>query len=102
MNSEIGKLLVYKGEQFRKIGLVGAVITLSGIALGILTGIVLVMNEYHFLELVTNPFGIISFIADALGCGMVPFYFIGLHYLGLGQIIRNTESKANIDSLPNL
>lgn len=102
MNTKISELLVYKGEQFRKIGFVGAVIALSGIVLGILTGIILVMNEYPFLALVTNPFGIISFVADGLGCGMVPFYFIGLHYLGLGQLVRNTENNADTDGLPNL
>lgn len=106
MNTKISELLIYKGEQFRKIGLVGAVTLLCGVCLGIITMFCVIAGEYPPIALLVNPFGIFTFVLDALGAGLIPFYFFGLHYLGLGQIVRNTSSAGGngilSDELPKL
>lgn len=60
---------------------------------------VLTFTSYPFVNFLT----VVAYLGILIGLVGIPFYFLGLHYMGLGQIGKNTEKKEVIsDELPEL
>lgn len=110
----ISKLLLGKGYSFYNKGkilikILGIsvaafvlIILVALIGFGGLGGVLYFDSEYGF----ANVLIAISYLGILVGLIGIPFYFIGLHYLGLGQISKNTDnlSRQEIpkDELPEL
>ena len=95
-------LLLYKGEKFYNVG--STMAKILGISAALLFLILLigfmgwgvysplfilsVHSGYAFVDFLIG----LSYLGLSVGLLGVPFYFIGLHLMGLGQIAYNTES----------
>lgn len=95
-------LLLYKGEKFYNVG--STMAKILGISAALLFLILLigfmgwgvysplyilsVHSGYAFVDFLIR----LSYLGLSVGLLGVPFYFIGLHFMGLGQIAYNTES----------
>lgn len=100
---DISKTLLEKGAKFYKVGGVLIKVLLASLALfalimiiGIIgwgTGsclyILTVYTRYTFVDILI----VISYLGIVAGLVGLPFFFFGLHYMGLGQIAINTEPK---------
>lgn len=94
--SNTEEYLLEKGMVFRKIGLGLFICFGAGIALFLLICFISLLGWgriYLFTGFGTF-FSWLAAVATSIGAvGGIPFYCIGLHYIGLGQIIKNTDHK---------
>ena len=112
----ISKLLLKKGNSYYRKGRILIKIFLISLAVFVLiqlvniigwgaSNIVLTLTATSIYGFV-NILIIVAYLGILVGLIGVPFYFIGLHYLGLGQISKNTDnlSRQEIpkDELPEL
>lgn len=62
----------------------------------------IISGTYGFV----NFLMVIAYLGILIGLIGIPFYFIGLHYMGLGQIAKNTDNfnseKSVSEELPEL
>ena len=96
MNKDyIGSLLIEKGEKFYTLGKMGIISLLSGLGLAAFICILglLLYGRIYFLEGygITIFDSIISILLTIIGGFLLPFFFFGLHYMGLGKICENTK-----------
>lgn len=111
--TNVSELLLEKGNSFYKKGKMLIKIFLISLALfalillialmdwGSRYGLILVLTftSYPFVNFLT----VVAYLGILIGLVGIPFYFLGLHYMGLGQIGKNTEKKEVIsDELPEL
>ena len=111
--TNVSELLLEKGNSFYKKGKMLIKIFLISLALfalillialmdwGSCYGLTLVLTftSYPFVNFLT----VVAYLGILIGLVGIPFYFLGLHYMGLGQIGKNTEKKEVIsDELPEL
>lgn len=91
----VGKMLIKRGAKFYSLGKKGIYCLLAGPCLAllicvlslILEGEIIFFNGYP----ITSIGWIVSILLPAIGAFLYPFYFFGLHYIGLGKICQNTE-----------
>lgn len=99
--NNVADLVLKKGEKFYRLG--RTLVKVLGISLAVFLLILLIailgwgsiVIPYVFLVNVDYAFvnfliGL-SYLGIVVGLIGVPFYFWGLHYMGLGQIAKNTE-----------
>lgn len=93
--NNIGTLLIEKGEKFYTVGKKGIISFLAGLGLAAFICILslLIEGEIYFLRgYEITVFGsVVSLVLIAGGAFLLPFYFFGLHYIGLGKICENTK-----------
>ena len=98
----VSDLVLRKGQQFYGIGKTAAKIL--GISAGVLALILFIgllgwgaisllyilslHSDFSFVNFLTG----LSYFGILVGVIGVPFYFMGLHFLGLGQIAKNTDN----------
>lgn len=91
----IGKLLIEKGEKFYSIGKGGIGSLIAGLSLAAFICIVSLITEgrIYFLDgyTITVVGSVLSILLVTVGLFLLPFFFFGLHYMGLGRICENTE-----------
>ena len=98
----VSDLVLRKGQQFYGIGKTAAKIL--GISAGVLALILFIgllgwgaRSPFYVLSL-HSGFSFVDFLTGLSYLGIfvgiigVPFYFIGLNYMGLGQIAKNTDN----------
>ena len=89
-------MLLEKGSGFRKWGFR---LFLAGVVLWVITLIVIWSNagdlSYIDLDDILENIILIFLSASLFNLG-VPIYFVGLHFIGLGQIAKNTD---NVDQI---
>jgi len=92
---DIGNLLIAKGEKFCSTGKAGIISVLAGFGLAMLICLISFIGYgelYFFDGYAITAFGwILSILLVLIGSFMTPFFFFGLHYMGLGQICENTK-----------
>ena len=106
---KVSELLLCQGTGFYRLGRITIKWFLT-IGLGIIALIMLFAGDYRlgYLALnghyaIVNILMVLGYLGTLIGLIGVSFYFIGLHYMGLGQIAKNTEEKAvESDELPEL
>lgn len=95
MSNNIGELLISKGEKFYSIGKKGIFLLLAGLGLAILICLISFIGYgklYFFDGYAFTAFSwILSILLVLIGSFLIPFFFFGLHYMGLGQICENTK-----------
>ena len=93
--NNIGQLLIEKGIKFYSIGKKGIFTLIAGIGLAVLICLIglLLYGKIYFLSgySFTIIISTVSLLIIAVGITLLPFFFLGLHYLGLGKICENTE-----------
>ena len=94
----VSDMLLYTGERFYKKGKLGIKLLIAGLIIGILflVGQLLFTGEvYFFYEslAITKIIWVVSFALTGVGLPLTPLYFWGLHYMGLGQIAKNTNKE---------
>ena len=93
--NNIGELLISKGEKFYSLGKKGIIALLAGIGLDALICVLslIIEGRVYFLSgmEITVIGSIVSILLAVVGLFLMPFFFFGLHYLGLGKICKNTE-----------
>lgn len=114
--NNVSDLLLKKGEEFYNVG--RTLLKVLGISIVSLTLIylialigwgskgilsVLTFTSYTFVNFLT----IVSYLGILIGLGGISSYHLGLHYMGLGQIAKNTKNlivnrEASSDELPEL
>lgn len=91
----IGKLLIEKGEKFYSIGKGGIGSLIAGLCLAVLICVISLIGygQIYFLDgyTITIVAWIVSMLLVAVGLFLIPFFFAGLHYMGIGRICENTE-----------
>lgn len=95
MDKNIGKNLIEIGENFYFFGKWGIKSFGAGICLAILICLISLIGfgrVYFFNNPISTIGWIISILLIAGGAILFPFYFFGLHYIGLGQICTNTSA----------
>ena len=87
----IGDMLLKKGATMRKLG---KWLPLIGLAILIIESIVIAaMGDFSIEYYITGMYGapIFTVISLASILAGLPLYLAGLHFLGLGQIAKNTD-----------
>jgi len=101
-NEKVSTLLLNRGTLLCKIGKIGAKCFCVGIGLFVLYFIIAIIafnalsvGFYFFTSdvAIANFTMYLSTILTGLGTVGVSFYFLGLHFLGLGQIAQNTDKE---------
>lgn len=91
----IGKMLIKKGAKFHALGKKGIYCLCAGPGLAVLIcifSLALYGKLYFFDGMAITAVGwILSILLTTIGGFLYPFYFFGLHYMGLGRICQNTE-----------
>lgn len=109
----ISELLLARGTKFYNFGRMAIkYFLLGGIALA---AVILLISQigwgYWGLDYLVlgGSFGVVNFLMVIAYIGILvgliglTLYFAGLHYMGLGQIAKNTETKTVVpDELPEL
>ncbi|MGN0785251.1 MAG: hypothetical protein ACI4MR_06240 [Candidatus Aphodomorpha sp.] len=109
----VSKLLLKKGKSFYKKGRPLIVLFWIGFALVVLIPLISFIGYGSSIAIgYLSLCGPIDFVNFLMGVGYLgilagligfPLYFFGLHYMGLGQIAKNTETHIVNDSdLPEL
>ncbi len=105
----ISELLLRKGTSFYKFGRIAIKFFLT-IGAGLLAFIMMFADGYQLAYLAisgyyefVNFLMVLAYLGIFVGMIGMFLYFLGLHYLGLGQISKNTEIPAvKNDELPEL
>ena len=111
--TNVSELLLDKGNSFYKKGKMLIKIFRISLALFALILLIALMGwgGYGLIRVLTfitsypfvNFLTVVAYLGILIGLVGIPFYFLGLHYMGLGQIGKNTEKKEVIsDELPEL
>lgn len=90
---EVANTLSEKGKNLQRLSTVGVVLLILAIIMApmIVTISMAVSGEvYFFDDELTAIFWSIDFILLGLGVAVTPLSLVGLHFIGLGQIVRNT------------
>ena len=94
-DNTIGRMLIEKGKKFYTAGAFGIKSMIAGIGLSIFICIIssLIYGRLYFFDgfAITAISWVLSIILIIIGAFLFPFYFFGLHYMGLGQICENTN-----------
>lgn len=92
---DIGNLLVEKGEKFYSTGKAGIISLLAGVGLAMLICLISFSSygRVFFFDgyTITAIAWIVSIMLVLIGSFLLPFFFFGLHYMGIGQICENTK-----------
>ena len=114
-NSHVGNLLMEKGEKFYRWGKSGFGNFICGIVMAAMIAIISLagygkvyfFDGYEF----TGVLWVCSFFLTSIGAALIPLYFIGLHYMGLGRLNQYNETICQLlsnrsnntsDELPDL
>ena len=105
----ISELLLRRGTSFYKFGRIAIKFFLT-IGAGLLAFIMMFADGYQLAYLAisgyyefVNFLMVLAYLGILVGMIGMFLYFWGLHYLGLGQISKNTETPAvKNDELPEL
>ena len=108
----VAELMFEKGTSFYKVGRI-AIKWFLTIGVGLVALIMLFAGEYRVAYLALNGYYafvtflmVLGYIGTLVGLIGVPLYFLGLHFMGLGQIAKNTDNfnsdKTVCEELPEL
>lgn len=93
--NSIGNLLIEKGTKFYQWGKTGFGDFIGGIVLAALISIFSLAGygRVYFFDgyVFTGVLWICAFFLIAVGAALIPLYFIGLHYMGLGRLNQYNE-----------
>lgn len=91
----IGTMLIKCGAKFYSMGKKGihCLFVGPGLALFICGLSLALYGKVFFFDgyLFTTICWVLSILLTVIGAFLYPFYFFGLHYMGLGKICQNTE-----------
>ena len=100
--NNVSELVLKKGEKFYKVGRI--LVKVLGISAAIFVLILLIAILGWGMRIIPYVLGVnvdydfvnmligLSYLGILVGLIGVPFYFLGLHYMGLGQIAKNTDN----------
>ncbi len=95
MYTNVGDLLMRKGDSFYRWGKTGFGSFFSGLVLAVMICIISIAGygRVYFFDgfAITAVLWICVFVLVAGGSAMIPLYFLGLHYMGLGRLNQYGE-----------